>query len=196
MMTNSDVTIFNLRIGADRREKLCATRILGVSWYGTKGETVLDTDRKDKAKCVIRIPATATVEAGKQYISEEKYKKLSDEEAERYWTIQKGAYIVRGQYVAAGQWLFDTFSFRQGIILKDTIEELAKLRQHDEDFVTVTEYADNTIRGTDRTKHWRIGVRDGTEKDHNSERLNHQFRERESGADLEPGFCSKKECSV
>lgn len=157
MMTNSDVTIFNLRIGADRWEKLCATRIIGVSWYGTKGETVSDTDRKDKAKCVIRIPATATVEAGKQYISEEKYKKLSDEEAERYWTIQKGAYIVRGQYVVAGQWLFDTFSFRQGIILKDTIEELAKLRQHDEDFVTVTEYADNTIRGTDRTKHWRIG---------------------------------------
>lgn len=59
--------------------------------------------------------------------------------------------------VVAGQWLFDTFSFRQGIILKETIEELAKLRQHDEDFVTVTEYADNTIRGTDRTKHWRIG---------------------------------------
>ena len=40
---------------------------------------------------------------------------------------------------------------------KETIEELAKLSQHDEDFVTVTEYADNTIRGTDRTKHWRIG---------------------------------------
>ena len=125
-MTNSDVTIFNLRIGSDRREKLCATRIMGVSWYGAKGEAVSDTDRKD-------------------------------EEAERYWTIQKGAYIVRGQYVMAGQWLFDTFSFRQGIILKETIEELAKLRQHDEDFVTVTEYADNTIRGTDRTKHWRIG---------------------------------------
>ena len=101
MMTNSDVTIFNLRIGADRREKLCATRIMGVSWYGAKGEAVSDTDRKDKAKCVIRIPATATVEAGKQYISEEKYKKLSDEEAERYWTIQKGAYIVRVQYVVA-----------------------------------------------------------------------------------------------
>lgn len=35
-------------------------------------------------------------------------------------------------------------------------------------------------------------MRDGTEKDHNSERLNHQFRERESGADLEPGFCGKR----
>ena len=64
---------------------------------------------------------------------------------------------MQGQYVVAGQWLFDTFSFRQGIILKETIEELAKLRQHDEDFVTVTEYADNTIRGTGRTKHWSIG---------------------------------------
>ena len=44
MMTNSDVTIFNLRIGSDRREKLCATRIMGVSWYGTKGEAVSDTE--------------------------------------------------------------------------------------------------------------------------------------------------------
>ena len=157
MTINSDVTIFNLRIGADRREKFYATRILGVSWYGSKGQVVSDTVRKGTAQCVIRIPYTAIVEGGKQYISEEEYKKLSDEEAERYWTIQKGAYIVRGQYVVAGQRLFDTFSFRQGIILKDTIEELAKLRQHDEDFVTVTEYADNTIRGTDRTKHWRIG---------------------------------------
>lgn len=157
MMTNSDVTIFNLRIGADRREKLCATRILGVSWYGTKGETVLDTDRKDKAKCVIRIPATATVEAGKQYISEEEYKKLSDEEAERYWTIQKNAYIMQGEYVTAEQWQFDTFSFRSGVILKEAIEDLAKLRKYDESFITITEYADNTVRGTDRTKHWRIG---------------------------------------
>lgn len=136
MMTNSDVTIFNLRIGSDRREKLCATRIMGVSWYGTKGEAVSDTDRKDKAKCVIRIPATATVEAGKQYISEEKYKKLSDEEAERYWTIQKGAYIVRGTY--------------EGEIPDNPLKSK-------ENLVTITEFADNTIRGTNRTKHWRIG---------------------------------------
>lgn len=129
---------------------------MGVSWYEQRERRYRTQTVRIRQKCVIRIPATATVEAGKQYISEEKYKKLSDEEAERYWTIQKGAYIVRGQYVVAGQWLFDTFSFRQGIILKETIEELAKLRQHDEDFVTVTEYADNTIRGTNRTKHWRI----------------------------------------
>ena len=35
-------------------------------------------------------------------------------------------------------------------------------------------------------------MRDGTEKDHNSERFNHQFRERESGADLEPEFAARR----
>lgn len=137
MTINSDVTIFNLRIGADRREKFYATRIMGVSWYGTKGETVSGTDRKDKAKCVIRIPATATVEAGKQYISEEKYKKLSDEDVEKYWTIQKNAYIMRGTY--------------EGEIPDNPLKSI-------ENLVTITEFADNTIRGTNRTKHWRIGV--------------------------------------
>lgn len=136
MTINSDVTIFNIRIGADRREKFYATRIMGVSWYGTKGETVSDTDRKDKAKCVIRIPATATVEAGKQYISEEKYKKLSDEDVEKYWTIQKNAYIMRGTY--------------EGEIPDNPLKSI-------ENLVTITEFADNTIRGTNRTKHWRIG---------------------------------------
>ncbi len=136
MTINSDATIFNIRIGADRREKFYATRIMGVSWYGTKGETVSDTDRKDKAKCVIRIPATATVEAGKQYISEEKYKKLSDEDVEKYWTIQKNAYIMRGTY--------------EGEIPDNPLKSI-------ENLVTITEFADNTIRGTNRTKHWRIG---------------------------------------
>ena len=136
MTINSDVTIFNLRIGANRREKFYATRIMGVSWYGTKGETVSDTDRKDKAKCIIRIPATATVEAGKQYISEGKYKKLSDEDVEKYWTIQKNAYIMRGTY--------------EGEIPDNPLKSI-------ENLVTITEFADNTIRGTNRTKHWRIG---------------------------------------
>lgn len=157
MTINSDVIIFNFRIGADRREKFYATRILGVSWYGSKGQVVSDTVRKGTAQCVIRIPYTAIVEGGKQYISEEEYKKLSDEEAGRYWTIQKNAYIMQGEYVTAEQWQSDTFSFRSGVILKEAIEDLAKLRKYDESFITITEYADNTVRGTDRTKHWRIG---------------------------------------
>ena len=136
MMTNSDVTIFNLRIGADRREKFYATRILGVSWYRTEGQSVSDNNRKAATKCVVRIPFNAITEGGKQYISEEEYKKLSDEEAERYWTIQKNAYIMRGTY--------------EGEIPDNPLKSI-------ENLVTITEFADNTIRGTNRTKHWRIG---------------------------------------
>lgn len=136
MTINSDVTIFNLRIGADRREKFYATRILGVSWYGSKGQVVSDTVRKGTAQCVIRIPYTATVEGGKQYISEEEYKKLSDEDVEKYWTIQKNAYIMRGTY--------------EGEIPDNPLKSV-------ENLVTITEFADNTIRGTNRTKHWRLG---------------------------------------
>lgn len=136
MTINSDVTIFNLRIGADRREKFYATRILGVSWYESKGQVVSDTVRKGTAQCVIRIPYTATVEGGKQYISEEEYKKLSDEDVEKYWTIQKNAYIMRGTY--------------ESEIPDNPLKSV-------ENLVTITEFADNTIRGTNRTKHWRLG---------------------------------------
>lgn len=136
MTINSDVTIFNLRIGADRREKFYATRILGVSWYESKGQVVSDTVRKGTAQCVIRIPYTAIVEGGKQYISEEEYKKLSDEDVEKYWTIQKNAYIMRGTY--------------EGEIPDNPLKSVKNL-------VTITEFADNTIRGTNRTKHWRLG---------------------------------------
>lgn len=136
MTINSDVTIFNLRIGADRREKFYATRILGVSWYESKWQVVSDTVRKGTAQCVIRIPYTAIVEGGKQYISEEEYKKLSDEDVEKYWTIQKNAYIMRGTY--------------EGEIPDNPLKSV-------ENLVTITEFADNTIRGTNRTKHWRLG---------------------------------------
>lgn len=136
MTINSDVTIFNLRIGADRREKFYATRILGVSWYESKGQVASDTVRKGTAQCVIRIPYTAIVEGGKQYISEEEYKKLSDEDVEKYWTIQKNAYIMRGTY--------------EGEIPDNPLKSV-------ENLVTITEFADNTIRGTNRTKHWRLG---------------------------------------
>ena len=49
--------------------------------------------------------------------------------------------------------------------LKKTIEgrkeldpvEVLEIGKVIDDFFVVTEYADNTIRGTERTKHWRVG---------------------------------------
>ena len=157
MMKNADITIFNLRVGADRREVFFPTRISGVFWYDTKAQTTSGTDRTENARYIIRIPESATVIPERKYISEQKYKKLSDEEAERYWTIQKGAYVVKEQFVSAKDWEMDDFSFRNATITQVTVDDLKKLRSLNEDFATVTEYADNTVRGTRATRHWRIG---------------------------------------
>lgn len=157
MIKNADITIFNLRVGADRREKFFATKISGVFWYDTKGVTHSGNDRSESERYIIRIPVDASVECGRTYISEEKYRKLSDEEAGSYWTIQKGAYVVKEQYEDAKKWKFDPFSFRSGVITEVSPEDLKSLRELNEDFATVTEYADNTVRGTRATQHWRIG---------------------------------------
>ena len=114
-------------------------------------------DRSKSEQYIIRIPVDAVVEGGRAYISEEKYKKLSDEEAERHWTIQKGAYVAKEQYEDAGKWKFDPFSFRNGVITEVSLEDLKSLRALNEDFATITEYADNTVRGTKVTQHRRIG---------------------------------------
>lgn len=157
MIKNADITIFNLRVGSDRREKFFATKISGVFWYDTKGMSPSGNDRSKSEQYIIRIPVDAVVEGGRTYISEEKYKKLSDEEAERHWTIQKGAYVAKEQYEDAGKWKFDPFSFRNGVITEVSLEDLKSLRALNEDFATITEYADNTVRGTKVTQHWRIG---------------------------------------
>lgn len=143
MITNADITIFNKRVGADRREVLFITRVSGVFWYETKGQSASGISREESDHYVIRIPITATIESGRTYISEEQYKKLTDKEAEYYWTIQKGDYVVKE-------------------ILKDDDMKEAKIfpddiRRINHNVVTVTEYADNTVRGTLNTKHWRIG---------------------------------------
>lgn len=143
MMKNADITIFNTRIGADRRESYCPIRISGVFWYETKAQASSGTDRTGSAKYIIRIPESVATVPERMYISEEKYKKLPDDEAERYWTIQKGTYVIKGQPED----------------LENQIDgnEMQRLLSLHGDFVTITEYADNTVRGTTATRHWRIG---------------------------------------
>ena len=141
MTLNSDVTIYNFRTGPDRRELLYPTQIRGVSWYCIRGQMVSDKVRTGKTQCTIRIPISANVEPGKTYVSENIYKALPADKAKGFWTIQNGAYIVHG-LCGDGE--------SAGI----TATELQK---NHKDYVVVTEYADNTVRGSDAMKHWRIG---------------------------------------
>lgn len=162
MTTNADIVIFNLRIDStERREVFIPTNISEVSYYsvistdksGSRGEIGRDESPNFK----IRIPIDAVVEDQRTYVPEELYKTLSDEEAREHWTIQKGCYILLGTLYKADEWKWSEFNLRSGAILKEQITEMSALQEYRGNFIIVSEYADNTIRGSDKVKHWRIG---------------------------------------
>ncbi len=158
MTTNADITIFNLRVNStERREVFVPTNISEVSYYSKIGTSGDNTSREENLKFSIRIPIDAVVEDDRTYVPEEVYKILSDDEAKKHWTIQKGSYILLGTLFHAEEWKFDEFNLRSGEILKEKITEMSMLQEYQSNFIIVSEYADNTIRGSHRVKHWRIG---------------------------------------
>lgn len=157
MTNNADITIFNLILGEDRREIFVPTTISGVSWYEVRSLSQSEENREPRSKFTIRIPIDAKVQNNRIYIPEELYKKLKKDDVKKYWTIQKNAYIIKQQMVHFRTFDFDQFSFRSGFITELLPDDINKLRSENEDFVTVIEYSDNTVRGSESVKHWRIG---------------------------------------
>lgn len=140
MITNADITIFNSRTDkSSRREVFDPVFIPGVSYYCSNSSSGSQGEKKEVIKYKIRIPVSADIK--KTYICESEYKKLADDKRKDFWTIQKGSIIILGKYNGASD---------QEIAFTD-IKALGV------DTITVVEYADNTIRGSDRVKHWRIG---------------------------------------
>lgn len=138
MIVNADITIFNRRyVKEDRTEKYVATRIRGVSFYGKRSSSSSGTEMTTDDTYTIRIPVSADME-GKEYVEEISYKGMTDEEAALFWTLQKGAFIVRG--------ISDT----------DTMTE-RELCETYPDVVIITDYTDNRDRCSDAMKHWRVG---------------------------------------
>lgn len=157
MTNNADITIFNQALGEDRREVLIPTNIYGVCWYEVQSLHRNEKSRSGSTRVVIRIPYRAKIQDGRIYLPEEQYKRLSAEKRLQYWTIQKNAYIVKNPLEVAGKWKWDTFSFRSSVITQKEIEDILELTKIDGNFVTVVEYADNTVRGSNKVKHLRIG---------------------------------------
>ena len=157
-----NIVIFNLRYDSSmRRDVLIPTNISGVTLYRADGfsYSAFGADnRQHSTSCKIRIPLTATVEDGRNYINEDEYEKLDDDSAAGYWTLQKGCYILIGrQLYSKDKWLWDPFSFVDGVITDEEIADMQALSGLDCGFITVNDYSDNTKRGSDSVKHWRIG---------------------------------------
>ena len=134
MMTNADITIYNSH-GVDKktaRKIYLNTQIKGVNFYTKQQTTVTDQGLSSADLYQIRIPLSADTE-GKEYIDADKYRGLSAEEAEKYWTINNGDLFGKG-------------------LLEDFEKESEFLKQQHTG--KVLSFSDNR-RGS--LPHWRIG---------------------------------------
>ena len=147
MITNVDaVTVFNGRTDkATRRKIYIPTVIKGVSYVEGKGSKVADNGVwSDDVQYKIRVPLIAVVQDNREYMRDLNYAKLDNEEAAKYWTIQKGDLVVRGEHAGDSP-----------LLGEDEISAYAK--EQGLDLIRVTEYADDTSGGSLYTRHWRIG---------------------------------------
>ena len=147
MITNvKAVTVFNGRTEKEtRRKQYIPTVIYGVSYVEAKGSTVTNNGVwSDDVQYKIRVPLIAVVQDNRKYMRDLNYAKLDNEEAAKYWTIQKGDLVVRGEYAGDNP-----------LLGEDEISAYAK--EQGLDLISVTEYADDTSGGSLYTRHWRIG---------------------------------------
>ena len=147
MITNVDaVTVFNGRTDkATRRKIYIPTVIRGVSYVEGKGSKVADNGVwSDDVQYKIRVPLIAVVQDNREYMRDLNYAKLDNEEAAKYWTIQKGDLVVGGEYAGDSP-----------LLGEDEISAYAK--EQGLDLIHVTEYADDTDGGSLYSRHWRIG---------------------------------------
>ena len=142
MNVQTVLVIFNRRLGEDRRELYYPTRIASASYMEARREGHAAGVHSESASFKLRIPYDAD-QGEKIYTSEAAYKSLSDEEAAKHWTIQQGDVVITADLQLDGP--------------VDAAELEAIACSSCADVITVTEYADNTHRGTDTVKHWRIG---------------------------------------
>lgn len=144
MTTNADITIFNARYDPKgRTEVLIPTEIRRVSLLESEASSVIKGVWTEKSVFKIRIPLQGSViQDGRSYVPEEVYKDLKD--VTDVWTIRKADIIVLGSYRGG-----------KSSLARTEVAEWA--HQSRVKMIQVTEYSDNTVRGCDAVRHWRIG---------------------------------------
>lgn len=145
MTTQGPITIYNKRLGTDRRDVYYPTRIGAASYAEKMGSLHSDGSTEESVSYKLRIPADAEIEASRLYSPETAYKRYEPERAIYHWTIGHLDLIVRGDPLVDGP------------ADEKTIRDAASAEGRQ--VIIVEEYADNTERGSPAVRHWRIGGR-------------------------------------
>lgn len=147
MVTNVDaITVFNGRLDKEtRRTFFTPTLIHGVSYVEAKGATVANNGVwSSNVQYKIRIPLSAMVQDGREYMPCPNYAKLGNDEAMKHWTIRREDMAIKGEYDGEKPMLYED-------------ELAAYAKEHGLDLIKITEYADDTQGGSPYMRHWRIG---------------------------------------
>lgn len=144
MYVQRAIVLFNRRLGPDRRELYHPTRISSVSCFENRGSShASDGSHSEALAYKLRIPIDAVIQDGRTYVSEAAYKALSAQDCQQHWTLQKGDQIMVAD-AEPPEALDQTALAALAGDLHATL-------------ITIKEYADNTVRGSARVQHWRIG---------------------------------------
>lgn len=139
MYVQTAITVFNKRLGADRREIYFPTCIRSASFLENKSSGhSTDGAHSQSLAYKLRIPLGAKIQDGRSYVPAAEYRRLDNDAAARAWTIQTGDYVL---------------PMETELTAPVDQKQLEALGQP----IYVKEYADNTIRGSAAVKHWRIG---------------------------------------
>ena len=136
MTTDSTITIYNRRLNSNDEELLIPTVIRDATWYYGRSSSAGQYS-EGQGTFMVRIPYGADT-SGKTYVEPWEWKELTDGQASEHWTIQMDDIVVRGE-------------------LSGTVTDQTDITSTTEDCFVVNAFANNTIRGSDRVKHWRIG---------------------------------------
>ena len=155
-MVNADrmIIVFNKRLDkAERRERFTGTVIDGASLYESRNAPDKDNYSIEEGIYRIRIPIDADTGSA-EFMPESRYDELSGDSIEAYWTIHIGDRVIVcddgiTRVVLAGK----NLSSIDELSLKVLANEIGYQKR----VIRIVSYADNTLRGTDPVRHWRIG---------------------------------------
>ena len=97
MRTNSTATLYNHYTDKETGKTVYKrTIITSVNWQESQKTNVIDKGLVSADQINIFIPFNANFE-GKEYIGPKEYRRLSDEDKEKYFTFDNNDYIIKGK---------------------------------------------------------------------------------------------------
>lgn len=143
MTTQFPITVYNKRIGADRRDVYVPTRISAASYAESRGSIHKARDTEETLDYMLRVPVTARIQDGRKYVPEDVYKRADD--VTGMWTLSQ----------------LDLVTIGEPVVTEPETERAVResAAAAGKDVITIAEYADNTLRGSRAVQHWRIGGR-------------------------------------